>query len=287
MREPHRNGFALLTVLWGAALLALLAVGLGGTARTEARLARNTAALVQAQALADGAVRYAMAALASARRDLRRDGTPFTVTVGGTPVRVSVTEAGALVDLNAAPPALLAALFRAAGAEAGRAARLAAAVADWRDADDSPGPGGAEASGYQAAGLPPPANRRFEALGELGRVLGVDAALLAAARPYATIQSRRAGIDPRTAPVALLLALPGVDPAAVRALAARRPLPPEAPLGALGVPAALLSASPGDVLEVEARAALPDGPEALRRATVRLTGLRDDPLWLHAWEDGA
>ncbi|MGQ9369550.1 hypothetical protein [Azospirillum sp. ST 5-10] len=287
MRLGRRRGFALLAVLWGVALLALLAVALGATARTEARIARNTAARTAAQALADGGVRYALAALTAPGAGLRRDGAPFAVAIDGTAVTVTVTEAGGLVDLNAAPPPLLAALFRAAGAAPERAARLADAVIDWRDGDDTPHPAGAEAFDYQAAGRPPPANRRFEALVELRLVLGVDDALYARALPFATLQSRRPGIDPRLAPLPLLFALPGVDPAAAAALAARRPLPRDAALGDLGAPPDLFAASVGDALEVEARAAPPGGPEARRRATVRLTGMLADPVWLHAWEDGA
>lgn len=284
--DDRRNGFALLAVLWGTALLALLAVALGGSARTEARLARNAVARAEAQALADGGVRLVMAEAATPGGLPRQDGTARTLTIAGAPVEVSVTAAGGLVDLNVAPPVLLAALFRAAGSEPERAARLAGAVADWRDRDDAAGPAGAEAAEYRDAGLPPPANRRFESLAELRRVLGVDDALYARAARLATIQSRQPGIDPRVAPEALLAALPGADRAAVHALVARRPLPPTTDVAGLGPPRELLSFGGTSALEVEARVALPEGAAASRRATLRLTGMPGDPVWLHAWDDG-
>lgn len=279
----RRNGFALLAVLWGTVLLGLLAANLATTARTEARLARNLADQAQRQAALDGAVRLTVAELAATPSALRRDGTPRTVAVAGWPVTVTAVEAGGLIDLNAASPILLGALFRAAGADPARAARLTDAVLDWRDTDSVPRPHGAEAADYAAARLPPPGNRRFETVAELRRVLGVDEPLYAAAARYATVQARQSGIDPRVAPVELLLAIPGADPAAVAALAARRPLPPNAILPKLGLPRELLATSLGDVVEVVAASA-DGGP--YRRATVRLTGLPADPVWLHGWEAG-
>lgn len=280
MERRRSKGFALLAVLWGTVLLGLLAANLATTSRTEARLSRNLAAQAQATAALDGAVRLTMAELLATPSAIRRDGTPRTVTVAGIPVTVAATDAGGLVDLNAATPVLLAALFRAAGADAARAARLADAVADWRDTDGILHPQGAEAAEYAAARLPPPANRRFETVAELRRVLGLDDALYARAARLATVQGRQPGIDPRVAPVELLLAIPGVDPTMAVALVARRPIPANAILPKIGLPQDLIATSRGDVVEVEAL--IPDGPH--RHATVRLTGLPADPIWLHGWE---
>lgn len=282
MARRRPGGFALLAVLWGTVLLGLLAANLGTAARTEARLSRNLADRARAVAAVDGAVRLTVAELQAAPTALRRDGTPRTVSVGGVAVSVIVSEAGGLVDLNAAPPVLLVALFRAAGADAERAARLADAVIDWRDADSLPRPLGAEAAEYAAAGRPPPGNRRFELVAELRRVLGVDDALYAAAARFATVQGRLGRINPRVAPLELLAAVPGVDAAALAALAARRPLPADAPLPRLGLPNELIASGQGDVVEIAAA-----GPGGIaRRATVRLTGMVTDPVWLHGWEEG-
>lgn len=289
MRRRRAAGFALLAALWGLTLLGFLAAALSGAARTEATIARNQSEAAQAQAAADGGARLAIARLAAVGDAMRRDGAPWTYVLGDAAVSVSVTAAGGLVDLNAAPPALLAAAFRAAGQTPEAAAQLADRVADWRDADDDRRPQGAEASDYAASNAPPPANRRFEALVELKRTLGVDPDLYARALPFFTLQSRRAGIDPRFAPPPLLRALPAVDPQAVEALLARRPLPDDAAVRELGLPAELTASAVGDVLEIFAVARLPGerGRErrAGRRATLRLTGALADPAWLHAWEE--
>lgn len=276
----RRRGFALLAVLWGAALLALLAVTLGTNARTDARLARNAAQKAREQAAVDGAVRLAIAELVSAPTRTPR-GIARPLTVGEVSVAVTIQEAGGLVDLNSAPPPLLAALFVTAGAPPERAVRLAAAVLDWRDPDSDPVPLGAEADAYASAGLPPPANRRFEHLAELRRVIGVDADLYGRALAYATLQSRRAGLDPRVAPPELLFAIPGINRAAVQRFVRQRPVPLNAPVPALGPPPDLFTVSLADVFEIEAHT-----DSASRRATVRLTGRSADPVWLHAWDDG-
>jgi general secretion pathway protein K len=56
MRRDDARGFALILVLWIAALLAVIAASLVSSGRTEARLARNLVENAKAEALADGAV---------------------------------------------------------------------------------------------------------------------------------------------------------------------------------------------------------------------------------------
>lgn len=109
------------------------------------------------------------------------------------------------VDLNAAPPAILSAAFRAANAE--RPDRLASAVIDWRDLDDLVSVNGAEAGEYVRADLPLPANRPFEHEAELSRVLGVSEALAACMRAYVTVSSWREAPVAELAPVRLRDAL--------------------------------------------------------------------------------
>jgi general secretion pathway protein K len=98
------------------------------------------------------------------------------------------------------------------GVETGRARQLAGAIVDWRDADSLKQPvGGAELPEYVAASLPyGPRNNRFETLGELQRVLGMDAALYEQLAPMLTLYSRQSRPDPRFAAGPVLTAL-GLD----------------------------------------------------------------------------
>ena len=75
------------------------------------------------------------------------------------------------------------------------ALRLAAAIIDWRDADELPRPDGAESLYYRRAHLPLPRNGPIETLGELTRVRGMTDDLYACVRPMLTVYSGSAGVD--------------------------------------------------------------------------------------------
>jgi general secretion pathway protein K len=108
-------------------------------------------------------------------------------------IDLRIVDENGKINLNLADTALLDAFLRAMELEPGRARQLAGAIADWRDADSLTQPGGgAETPDYQAAGLPYGArNSRFETLGELQRVLGMDAKLYERLEPMLTLYSRQ------------------------------------------------------------------------------------------------
>src|SRR3546814_5679352 len=67
-------------------------------------------------------------------------------------VRIEVVDESGKVDLNAADVGLLARLFTVVGVDQATAGDIAAAIADWRDADDLTQPqGGAEDPAYARA----------------------------------------------------------------------------------------------------------------------------------------
>src|SRR3546814_12846249 len=88
----------------------------------------------------------------------RRRHTRCTLVTGVQTCALPIYEAGK-VDLNTAPQELLARLMRVGGADEATADRVAAAITDWRDADDLRRPQGAELQDYAAA-CARPAERR-------------------------------------------------------------------------------------------------------------------------------
>lgn len=140
----------------------------------------------------------------------------------GTVTLFAASEAGR-VDLNGADEMLLAAAYQAAGLSALAPADFAARVADWRDADDTARPGGAEAGDYRAAGFAyTPPDAPFRTVADLQFVLGLSAADVAALGPFVTVSNPSGKIDPMFAAPALLSALPGLPPGALDALADAR-----------------------------------------------------------------
>lgn len=102
---------------------------------------------------------------------------------------------------------------------------LAAAVADWMDADDIPlDAGGAESAYY--AGLPSPhraANRPLVSVNELLRVKGFDRTVLSALRPYVTALPTRTPINVNTAsPEVLAAVVDGLSSQDAYSVAAKR-----------------------------------------------------------------
>ena len=179
------GGFALLLVLWTLVLVSLLFVLLAAAARSDARLAANLRGAAELEALADGAIHAAIFGLLQAEGAAPDGGTARQYGAG---VAVEVASETGLVNPNVVSPQLLRALLVRVGAEPGQAARLAGAISDWRSPGRRPGPNGAKAAQYRAAGLGyGPPGTPFESLGELGDVLGMTPALAAAVMPHLTL----------------------------------------------------------------------------------------------------
>jgi len=204
-----KRGFALLSVLWCVGLLAAVAAVLLRAVHADLAQARTDLALARAQAAADGEARLAI---------LKALDQPLLPWDGRERGGVIYQDEGGLVDLNSASPALLAVLMLRAGAAPEKAAAILAA------------------RGPEAAPTP------FYSTLDLARVPGIDTGLLHRLLPWVTVDSGQPGIDPKTAPPALVTDLPA--------------------------PAAMDSRHAA--VRISARAAI-DGVVAWRTADVRLT----------------
>jgi general secretion pathway protein K len=256
-----QRGVALIAVLAFLAAMSLLAAGVVGAARSVATGASREVVRAQAQAAVESGIDHGIAALVNAQGFAPAlVSEPETIEVGGFRVVVSARPERAKVDLNYADGNLLAILFRAGGADAQVAARLADAVEDWRDGDALVRLNGAERRQYEEAGRSyGPANRFFTNADELRLVLGVTGPLYDCVRPQVTVLAQRGGID-----------LDSASPALRRASGAD-PMLPKAEL-TLGV---------GEAYEITAR--LDDDARDLKRGervVVRLTGNPLDPYWV-------
>ena len=301
-----RRGIALVIVLWGLVLLAVIAAAFTTETRTEVTLARNLVENAKAKALADAGVHAAMLGLH--RREVekrwRADGTVYSMASGEGEVSIVINDEAGKIDLNAAPDELIQGLLVAVGLEEGEAQALTAAIADFRDADDETHLGGAEDAEYRAAGLAwGPKNKPFEAVEELHQVLGMTRQVYALAAPGLTVHSRSKGVDVTVAPAIVLLALPGVDAEAVEAFTEQR----QARTGA-GEPGAgqmagaelggarvttlpglgrqYASRSRGRVFTVRAEARVRSGAVFVREAVISMTRNIEKPFNIHAWRRG-
>ena len=267
------RGVALLLVLW---LVALFAALVGGFART-AQMERLQGSVLRDGVVAGEAARagmeYALVRVNAGDRRLRwiPDGRDNAWQYGDAVVTVRIVDEMGKVDLNAADPPLLAALFRQVGVAPGDADRIAGAIVDWRDPDSLiQVSGGAEDDDSAAAGRPYGAkDAPFETVAELEQVLGMRPPLFAAAAQYLTVYSGAAMPDANSADGIVLQAM-GVD--------RPEPIDPDAvPLAGSGT------------YSIDSRARLADGRRAhvsviLRMGSNGLPGSAYTPL---RWQDGA
>ena len=210
------GGFVLVVVLAFLALFAVIVLMLSGAIRYDVQARANLLHAARAEALADGLATLVAAQLVEqmagvSAKPLRPSGNAYRCRLGNMLVEAVVIDATGLVDLNAAPVELLERLIAGVGAPQNKARALAAAIGDYRDADDVPRPFGAETSDYLAAGLNHgPKNAPFETVEELDQVLGMNRNIFLALRDLVTVHSQSPMLDIGFAPPELVVALAGM-----------------------------------------------------------------------------
>ncbi len=266
---------ALVSVIWGIALLSVIAVSFLWTGTTSQKLGRNALDMAQTETIAEAALNRAVLALLEPlpERRWRTDGVPQWFDFEGAHVRIRIQDELGRIDLNNADAPLIAGLLRAAGLDMDSASRLTDKMLDWRDASPLKRLNGAKEAEYRAAGLAyRPRNGPFQSIDELKLVMDMTPALYQRVEPAITVYSGRQFIDPQVAPREALLALPTMDPEKAAALIGSRAAQN------LGVPGSLN----GRAFTIRADIERPAGVQA-REAVVRLTGHPVRPFWVLDW----
>ncbi|HTO81980.1 MAG TPA: hypothetical protein VMQ73_07080 [Methylomirabilota bacterium] len=224
-RRGDQRGIALVAVLWVTTILSLIAAVFMRETRVEVNLTRNSIENAKAEALADAGVNRAILGILGLDKSLpwAVDGTPYVLDLTGGTVTVAMQDEGGKIDLNRSANQVLQGLFTSVGVAPENAARLADAIADFRDADSLRRPNGAEAADYAAANLPyGPKNAPFATTEELLQVLGMTRPLFERVAPLITVYSPRRDVNLATAPPEVLRALPYLTPDHVNALLQQR-----------------------------------------------------------------
>lgn len=215
MQLSRQRGSMLLVVLFLAGLLGVFAAVAASAMHAAADSSRTFANGLRADEAMRGALDYIVAQTGAGIQQSR--GTA-SIEMGRAKVLLTIRDEAARIDINRAPPELIAGIFRQAGVPADVAARYAARIVDWRDLDDDISPnGGAERGAYRAAGRTDgPRNGPFLHVAELALVLGIPTRTAAAVSPYVTVAGGRDKINPMYADPPVLMAIPGVDENRVR-----------------------------------------------------------------------
>jgi general secretion pathway protein K len=275
---------ALISVLWGIALLSIVAASFLSAGGVSYRLAHNAVEIARTDAVADAAVNRAVLALLDPQLDRRwrTDGVAQAFNFDGTSLKISIQDELGRIDLNHADASLLIGLFKSAGLDLQSAGKLVDKILDWRDANPAKRLNGAKEQDYRMSGHAyRPRNGAFQSVHELKLVMDMTPDLFRRVEPALTVYSGRPFIDPRLAPAEALLALPSMDSAKVAALvAARTGAPSGSPIPA-GNPE-MSSQQTGRAFTIRTEFERRNG--ALNReAVIRLTDNPTQPYWVLSW----
>ena len=213
--EPHvssprrlDDGFALVTVIWIAGILATAAFV--ATSAVSSRLKAVDALIetAEAEAAADAGVSLAIAAMSE------RGQSPQAASLYTPPIicrlsdqaalRVDVSDEAGKIDLNFASEEILRAVMTGLGWPSELVGARIAALHDYVDGDSEPRADGGEEQQYRDAGRTTgPRNGPLASVFELGQVLGFDTASITQLIPYVTVHSGQSGVDPLMATIEL------------------------------------------------------------------------------------
>lgn len=235
----HEQGAALINVLVLVGVLAALSTTLFDRLRLARHLDASRSLASAAHGAALAAETLLLARLASPEP---LPAKPLSLATPAGPVTVAVAPGGNCFNLNSLSigPAgrgitrplgveQLARLLALIDVPQDEARRIAAATADWIDADSQPGAGGAEDPAYARAAIPHRTSGTWMAdVAEFQAVAGVTPAIFARARPLLCAlpeaELSRPNINSLAAADApLLAAIAGVELATARAVIAARP----------------------------------------------------------------
>jgi general secretion pathway protein K len=310
MKQAQR-GVALLVVLWACTLLAILVGGFASIARVEALQTRFTLGQQRARYAAEAGIMRAIVLAESHHRQamlVQTGGAPSVdISVPGdgrslafefdhVHVTVGMLDETGKVDINAAGPRVLRALFVAAGCQEARADELTRHVVAWRGPTASP----VSDDGTSPPSMPlisdgSPSKRytAFAAIEELQGLPGMDPALYNTVEPAITIWSGRPAPEPDFAPVLAMAAVRGLDPARAREVVlARDSAPPGTVLQNLPGGITLGGAVPGNTITFRADADDGHGSRTTVEATVQFPmvglerGANERLYTVLRWRDG-
>lgn len=287
MSDPRR-GMVLFTVLWAIAFCSTLVMATSTTFRGLAGIVVIDRDRVQADALLSAGLEVA-AGMAGAIGDtpLTERGTTVALSTGSVVVRVS--DEGGRIDIGKAPVDLLASLLRYVGAEDDDAEIVSREVVMQRGSDQRARPNDAaklQAPPAKPVTSDPPAPLAvFTDVRQLAGVPGMRPEWIEAMAPLVTVYGSDT-VNPLTAPVAVLRALPFFEEARLDTFLDMRSAPvvdPERLAFLLGPAQKYLKVQQRQVVAVDLVASTSDGYTAAAKAFIVLLTDDKQPYRVLAW----
>jgi len=288
LHTDDEAGFVLVAVLWILAALAALASIYSTYAIQTGSASHILDDRVQAEASIRGGIEMTVLRQLSAPEKARPSQGGFTLRIGHTGVAVRFRSEAARIDLNAAPPDLLAGIFAAIGVDSSQAKSYADRIVGWRTKPDS-NAGDSEANLYATSRSPyPPRQGPFNSSLELGLVLGLPTPVVERVLPFVTVFSGQSGIDVESADRTVLAALPGMTPEIMKAVLKARASAPddqEALLSKLGPVRSRATLGGSKALRSSVDVEFDNGRRVHAEVVFRLRDGEGEPYDILSWRD--
>jgi general secretion pathway protein K len=253
-RLKTENGVILIALLWILTALSVIALSFSRETFVEVAAARNTQSLEDSYFVARAGIEATLYQLIQRRyspavRQLELQDTPdpldlgiVTGMLGGSAYRVDIQDESGKIPVNTVSEEQLRNLAEAAGIGKPDSDIITDSILDWRDADSSPRPNGAEDDYYQTQNPPYKArNGRIDTIEELLLMRGMTTEYFYG-RPekdatgsigyryglsrYLTVYSNTPQVNVNFAPLRVLQSIPGMPPDAAKAIYERRRVKP-------------------------------------------------------------
>jgi hypothetical protein len=284
-RESER-GMVLLGVLWAMAFCAVLAMAASATFRGLAGVVAIDRDRVQADALLSAGLEAA-AGIVGSMQDTPLMGRDVVVELSTGSVHIRMQDEGGRIDIGKAPVELLAALLRHVGVDDDDATAVARRIVEQRGPAREPtaakgGKPEASATKSDASAASPVV---FTDVRQLARIPGMTREWITAISPLVTVFGSDS-VNPLTAPIEVIEALPFFDEGRLDAFLAMRrgPLPDPERLAFLVGPAQkYLKAQSRGVVGLDLMARTTDGYRAAAQAFIVLLPDDKQPYRVLAW----
>lgn len=287
-RSPSRDaGFVLVAVLWMLAALATLASIYSAYAIQTVDASHVLDDRLQAEASIRAGIEMTVLRHLSVPEAARPSQGGFTLRLGRTNVAVRFRSEASRIDLNAAPPDLLAGLFAALGVDLARARTFADRVVGWRTKSDAGS--GKEASLYAESKVNyPPRQGPFDSSLELSLLAGLPMRVVERALPYVTIFSGQSEVDVMSASPTVLSALPGMTREIMSAFLRARskaPVDRQALLSLLGPARSRATADSSKAVRTSIEVKFDNGRRVHAEVVFRLKERGEEPYDVLYWRD--
>lgn len=291
--RDRERGMVLFAVLWAIAFCSVLVMATSMTFRSLAGIVAIDRDRVQADALLSAGLEVA-AGMSAAVKDAPLTARSTVVALPTGEVRVSVGDETGRIDIGRAPADVLAALLRHVGADDDEADALAKSIVKLRDQDHASSPADGAQRQRPAADKKPeqPAASQvqspFTDIRQLAAVPGMRPEWITAMAPLVTVYGGEA-VNPLTAPVAVIRALPFFEEARIESFLAMRetPLVDGERLGfLLGRTQRYLKVQQRSVISVVLTARTTDGYSAKAKAFIVLLKADKQPYRVLVWNPG-